>query len=430
MWRILSLLLCGLLLGACSPAKSTSQAAGSAAPSLTATSSPVVAPTVTTTPSVTATPTVTIEETVAPVQARAGLAVWHSFAENSPAEQTLARLVAQAQQAAPNQAINLLRLPADQLLTRFETESAAGGGPDLLIADGSSLGRIARAGLLLPVDDQIAASLPTLAQASVEGQRVDGKLYGVPLTRSTVALYYNAAAVPNVPASTQALLDLTKGGTRIVLVRSAFYSYGFFGAFGGRLFDDAGRCVADQGGFAEALAYLRELKTAGVQFVTSGSEAEDMFRTGQADITINGDWLLDDFRTNRGDQLAVAALPAGPAGPATPLISGSTLLINVNTAQAAPAFDLALFLSSAEAQQQFVDQARIIPANTQAAIADNALGGFAASALAGVARPQQPEMQAFWTPFDAALAEVLDVNVDPAAAVQAACAAMNAANGK
>jgi arabinogalactan oligomer/maltooligosaccharide transport system substrate-binding protein len=188
--------------------------------------------------------------------------------------------------------------------------------------------------------------------------------------------------------------------------------------------------VADQGGFAEALAYLRELNAAGAQFVPSGREAEELFRSGQADLTIDGDWLLADFRASLGDQLGVAPLPAGPAGPARPLVASSGFFVSANSQQAEKAIALALALTDDAAQQQLSSQTQLIPSSPQITPADAALAALTSSARNGVPRPQQPELDAFWQPFDAALAEVLETDVDPAQAVQAACAAMNSANGK
>ena len=259
---------------------------------------------------------------------------------------------------------------------------------------------------------------------------MDGKGYGVRLTRTTVAQYFNRERVPEAPQTTQALLDAARAGTKIVLPRSAFHNFGFFGAFGGRLFDDTGFCVADQGGFAEALAYLDELKAAGVVFATSGAEAAELFRGGQADIVVDGSWMLADFAGALGERLGVAALPAGPAGPATPLIGGSSIVINAASEQPAEAVLLAVALAAPEAQQQLAEQTRVLPGDPTIAVADPALGSLAAAALAGVSRPQRSELDAFWRPFDRALAEVLDSDVAPPDAVTHACATMNANNGR
>jgi arabinogalactan oligomer / maltooligosaccharide transport system substrate-binding protein len=358
------------------------------------------------------------------------LTLWHSFAADSPETTIVNDLIAQAQQSTPDLKIAAVAIPGDEIINRFETEAAAGGGPDLLLASNDSLSRQARAGLLRELDAAVEQQAGQYLPNALDSMRVGGKLYGMPAALSTIGLYYNTAQVPSPPRSTGDLLNAVKAGTSLVLIRSAFHNFGFFGAFGGRLFDENGRCIADGGGFAEALSYLRELKAAGAQIVASGREAEALFKEGQAALTINGSWLLADYRAALGEQLGVAPMPAGPAGPAKPLLGGTGIYVNAATTRAEQATALGLLLTGQQAQQRFVEQGAFIPSNPNLTIANPALASFFESAKAGTPAPQRPELDRFWQPFDNALAEVLETDADPLATVQAACAAMNEANGR
>lgn len=358
------------------------------------------------------------------------LTLWHSYAVDSPEAGIINELVAQARQATPNLEIGAVAIPGDEIINRFETEAAAGGGPDLLLAPNDSLGREARSGLLRELDSAVGQQTSLYLPNAIESMKVDGKLYGLPASLSTMALYYNAGKIQSPPRTTDELLNAVKGGTTLVLIRSAFHNFGFFGAFGGRLFDENGRCVADAGGFADALNYLRELKNAGAQVVTSGREAEALFKEGQADLAINGSWLLADYRAALGDQLGVAPMPGGPVGPARPLLSGTGVYLNAATSMPDQAIALGLLLTGQEAQQRYVDQGAFIPSNPNLSIANPALASLFESAKSGTPAPNRTELDRFWGPFDGALAEVLETDVDPVATVQAACTAMNEANGK
>ncbi len=428
---LLILFLLAALLAGCSTAASTMPASTSpsAAASQVAEASAAASSSATTSPPAPVTFAATAESETTNA-ARPRLMIWHSFAPGSREEQTLHGLLDTARQAQGNIEIAAQAVSGDQLLDRFELVAAAGGGPDLVIGPNDFLLRQARAELLRAVDTDLGTSKDSFAPNALGNLSVDGRLYGVPLSRSTVALYFNRGQVSDPPPTTQGLLDAVKAGVKIVLIRSSYHNFGFLGAFGGQLFDDEGRCVADAGGVADAFGYLRELKAAGAHFVTDGSEAEALFKAGEATITVNGSWLLGDYRAALGDQLGVAPLPAGPAGPAKPLVSSTGVLLNATSAHTAQAMSVALFLTNAEAQLKWADEAGLLPANPTVAIADAHVGGLAAAALTGVARPQRPELAAFWQPFDAALAEVLENNADPVAAVQAACAAVNQANGK
>ncbi len=403
-------------------------ACGPLAPVTRLASSPTPAPTAT--PSATATavpqPTVTSQPTATPASGE--LRVWHGFAPDGPEARALAAALDERPAPLAALRVTLVGLPGDELLTRFEVEAAAGGGPDVLIAPNDRVGRQARAGLLLPLDEALAPVAERYAANALAALEVAGQHYGLPLARSTVALYADRARVPQPPATTQALLDAARGGLPIVLVRSMYHNYGLIGAFGGRVLDESGRCIADQGGVAELLAYLRELRSAGVEFATSGAAAEARFRQREAALTINGSWLRGDFSAALGADLEVAPLPAGPAGPAQPLIGVIGASVNANTRQRQAATQLALWLTDRAVQQALTDQAQLLPA-AALTTPEPTLAGLIAAAETGVARPTRPEFSAFWEPFDAALAEVLESDVDPAEAVRQACAAMNQHNG-
>jgi arabinogalactan oligomer/maltooligosaccharide transport system substrate-binding protein len=427
-----------VLLAACStaeplPLNPSTTASASAAPTPSALPASATATTAeTSNPAPTITPTAdtpTTVPTTAPTPSNA-LTLWHSFAADSTEARTLGEIVAQARQAAPGLEIAVAQIPADELSNRFETAAAAGGGPDLIFAPTTNLGRQARAGLLRELDANLTTEANQYLPSALDGMKVDNKLYGLPVSLNTMALYYNKSKLQRAPGTTGALLNAVKDGARLVLIRSTFHNFGFFGAFGGRLLDENGRCVADAGGFADALSYLRELKAAGAQFVTSGREAETLFKEGQADLTINGSWLLTDYRASLGDQLGVEPMPSGPTGRAKPLVSGSGVSINANTSKADEAVALALALTNQTAQQRYVDQSGLIPSHPNITIADSALANLMEAAKIGESYPQRPELDRFWQPFDNALAEVLENNADPVAAVQAACTAMNEANGK
>lgn len=405
------------LLVACSPVAPVVRLASPAptgTPSASATAGPL--PTAPPLPEPTATP------------ASGELRVWHGFAPDGPEARALAAALDRPPAALAAMRIRLVSLPGDELLTRFEVEAVAGGGPDVLIAPNDRVGRQARAGLLLPLDEALAPVAERYAANALAAVEVDGRHYGLPLARSTVALYADRARVAQPPATTQALLDAARAGLPIVLVRSMYHNYGLIGAFGGRVLDERGRCVADQGGVAELLAYLRELRSAGVEFATSGAAAEARFRQREAALTINGSWLRGDFSAALGADLEVAPLPAGPAGPAQPLIGVIGAYVNANTHQRQAATQLALWLTGRTTQQALTEQAYMLPA-AALATSEPTLAGLIAAAETGVARPTRAEFSAFWEPFDAALAEVLESDVDPAEAVRQACATMNQRNG-
>jgi arabinogalactan oligomer/maltooligosaccharide transport system substrate-binding protein len=194
---------------------------------------------------------------------------------------------------------------------------------------------------------------------------------------------------------------------------------------------DTGACTADDGGFADAFAYLKSLKDAGAVFNTDGNAIKTQFQTGEINAIIDGPWQTADFRTALGDNLAVAPIPAGPAGPADPFTGTDGWYINPNldADQAALAVNVALALTSPEAQQIMVDEAGHVPANPAVKITDPITQGFADAAAAGLPRPQNAQFNNWWGPFGDALNKVIDTGADPATAVADACTLMDEASG-
>src|SRR5207302_891547 len=102
----------------------------------------------------------------------------------------LNQLIDKIRTANPSAKITVLQVPFDQVFNKFQTEAAAGGGPDLFTAPNDELGNEVRANLLMALDGKLSGKLSNVAQLGVDGLKVDGKLYGVPMLFKAVALYY------------------------------------------------------------------------------------------------------------------------------------------------------------------------------------------------------------------------------------------------
>jgi arabinogalactan oligomer/maltooligosaccharide transport system substrate-binding protein len=438
MQRFLKLLslasLLALLLAACGQS-TTPAAAPTAAPAAAQpTAAAPAAPTAASAAEATAAPA---EATAAPSAGGAAgpkvtgeVTLWHAYGAGSAEEKAINQIIEKAKADNPDAKITVLEVPFDQLFNKYETEAASGGGPDMFIAPNDSLGKEVRADLLLALDDKLKGHLDNDLPVAVQGCTVDGKLYCVPESLKAVALFYNKSKVQNPPKTTDEMLAAAKGGAKIGLYQNAYHNFGFFVGFGGKLLDDSGKCVADQGGFADALKYLQDLKTAGAQFYTDGGKANNAFQTGKVDMLINGPWATGDFQKSLGDNLAVAPMSAGPKGPAGPLTGTDGFYINVNSKNPDGAIALANYLVSPPSEQIYVDMAGHIPADKTIQIKDTVTKGFADAAATGFPRPQVKELDNFWGPFGDMVNNVVEKGNDPAKEVATACAAMNKANGK
>jgi arabinogalactan oligomer / maltooligosaccharide transport system substrate-binding protein len=414
-----------LVAAACSSSATT---APSAAP---ATAAPATAAPATEAPSMAPSEAPSMAPSAAPTEAALSgeLTVWNAYGSGGTAEgKAFEQILAKFATDYPGVKINALDVPFSDLYTKFETEAAAGGGPDMFIAPNDSLGKEVRAGLLADTGDVSALFVPQTTQVAIDGSQVDGKFYMVPESLKAVAMFYNKAKVATPPATTDDLLKAVKGGLKLGLQQNAYHPWGFWYAFGGQIMDGTGKCVADAtSGVSDAFAYLKALKDAGAQFYTDGAKFQDAFKTGKLDAIIEGPWFSGDAKAAYGDKLGVAPGPSG-AGAFAPMTGVDGWYINAASPNVALAKQVATILTNQDNQQIYVDVAGHVPANKNITISDPIVQGFSDAVSSGYARPQIAAMGNYWGNFGDALNTVLDKGADPVAAVKNACTAMNKAN--
>jgi len=103
---------------------------------------------------------------------------------------------------------------------------------------------------------------------------------------------------------------------------------------------------------------------------------------------------------------------------------------NLSDAQKALAVQFALWEVSANGGEQlFADKAGHLPAVKDATVTDPISKAFANQILQSYPRPQNKELNNYWSNFGNAFDQVLLKGIDPVQAVKDACAAMNKANG-
>jgi arabinogalactan oligomer/maltooligosaccharide transport system substrate-binding protein len=358
------------------------------------------------------------------------LTVWHSYGSGAGTEATALNTVTDKIIAAnPDLKLKIQDVKFDDLFKKFELEAASGGGPDLFIAPNDSLGKEARAGLFLDITSKLEGKLGNMSDVAVEGSKVDGKLYMVPESLKAVAAYYDKSKVATPPATTDELLAGIKGGTiKAGFLRGSYHAFGFWAAFGGKLMDDQGKCVADTTGVGDAYNYFKETAAAGATWYEKYDDLAADFKSGKINYIVDGPWASGGYKEALKDNLAVAPMPAGPKGPSQPLTGVDGWYINTNAKDPDLAVNFALEMIKPENEQVFVDVAGHIPADTTLTIADPLTLKFAEAVKTGFPRPQNTQLDNFWGNFDNALTLVMTKGEDGLKAATDACVAMNAAN--
>ena len=356
------------------------------------------------------------------------ITLWHAYRSGSTDESVLSALIKNAQDHFPDLSVNVLQIPASEIVRDYQIDVIAGGGPDLFLAPNNGLGNWARDGLVLPLDPYIEGKLEGVSQKAIEAMMVDESIYGIPESSVVVALYYNKSLLESPPRNTEELLQLVQDGKIIANVLSAYYLFGWSGGFGGRLLDDDGKCIADREGWVEAMQYLVDLKQAEGIFESNYETAEAFFLREDAAMFVNGLWSYPKFKQSLGDNLGVVPLPSGPDGPAAPLIGADGFYINPNSYNVEAALELALFLTNQESSQSFAEIAGHVPVRLDVTSKYPHITTFMESSAFGYPEPQSEQFANYWSPFEEMFFKVLTGEVTPQQGVSEACAKMDAAN--
>jgi maltose-binding protein MalE len=363
--------------------------------------------------------------------------LWHSWGSGDG--DALAAILSGFAAQYPQVTVDTLFVADTDLPKAYADAVLAGSGPDLLLAPTWWLSDFVDLGVVQPLDMSVdQATLDGFWPATVDNLRWEGQLYGLPTDFELVSLFVNTALAPGGPPATTADMlaqAQTAPAQGVGLYNSLYHLFWGIPAYGGRLFDEGGAVVLDQGGdVAGYLAWLRSLSQAQGSYVdTDYGMLLDRFKKGEFAYFVDGPWAIDELSAALGGSLAVASLPAGPNGPAGPWLHADGVMVNPRTTpeQQRLALLFAEHLTSAESGAALASLARRLPANRNAAVGDNPLlQGFMNQAANAQAMPNRPEMEEVWGYAGDMVVKVVDGSADPAATVVETAALINEANGK
>lgn len=349
------------------------------------------------------------------------LTLWHAWGGAELA--ALKTLMASYQKAHPGVEIMALQVPYDKLKDKYLRSAAANGGPDLLIGDADWSGKFAASDLVLETSQLFTPDeLKRFHPKALQSLKVGDKLYAIPESRETIALYYNKKLMPEPPATTDELFakaaSLTGVRYGMVFNSKFYYAMGYFFGSGGRLFDEAGQIAVDSPGGERGLALMERMsKAKGMLTSEEYTKGDSMYKQGETAMIVNGPWALVDYQKSLGKDLGVATLPKLPDGtPAASWVGVKCMMFNGNSDphHRQMAKDFALHLTSPESQTVLSQQAGHIPAvQTVKLPADSPLAVFQAQADVGTPVSIQPEVSLVWEPMDKAVKQVTEHKATP-----------------
>jgi arabinogalactan oligomer/maltooligosaccharide transport system substrate-binding protein len=327
----------------------------------------------------------------------------------------------------PKIKISAVEVPFNEIFSKFKTEAAAGGGPDLFIAPTDELGNLVSAGLLEPITD--TKDLGTVSQQALDGSTIGGKLYLVPESLKAVVMYYDSAKIKTPPATAAEFKEYVDNGGKVAVPAGVYHVWGWYKAFGGSIFDSTGHAAClNTSGVADAMDYVKSLKAAGAVVDGNDGDLGQKYMSGAVDVMFNGNWVLADYLKARpGTQ--VASFPAGANGvPSVGMVGVDGWHINAAGANKPLAIKVASILASPDYAKIMVTEAGHVPASTAITVENAVTKAFAAATATGTRRPVEAWMNNYWSNFGSAWDSVLLTGAAGADAAKTACKAMETAN--
>ncbi|MFI6509237.1 ABC transporter substrate-binding protein [Streptosporangium sp. NPDC050855] len=299
--------------------------------------------------------------------------------------------------------VKIVKIPKDDYNTKLGSAVAAGTVPDVGILDQPLVARYALDGTIKEVP---AGTVDEKAyyKGALDTNRVNDKLYGLPLDHTAVALFYNKKLIPTPPKTWDELKQMaakvhqddpkTAG---IVVPKGDGYGGwmwpGFVAGAGGSMVDEKSKKILfDQQPGVEALQLWVDLLPSSPREITDSDKA---FENGLAAMTISGPWDVANIKDQFPDlEFSTAPLPykTEPGGN----IGGENAVVFSKGKNAELAWKWLAHLTSAENNTALAQALGGFPTNVAAAERDAATFGpdqaaFLEQLKVAQARPALPE---------------------------------------
>lgn len=271
--------------------------------------------------------------------------------------------------------------------TKLETAATGGSVADVFQMNGVNIYKYADAGIILPLDDKIAASgtdMSKFPEAMNNIYNVDGVQYGVPIDWDTIGLWYNKelfdAAGVAYPTDSWTWDDLVAAAEKLTDPSKEVYGIaagysdqgGFFNtvaAAGGYIISEDGKtCGFDQEATVAGIKCWTDLMAAGYSpsqaSLTENAEYVQ-FMSGKVAMIFAGDWFAATFAdptAGFADKCDVAFLPTINGNRAT-VIHGKANCVSASTESPDAAWAWVNYLASAEANEKLGNSGVAIPAH-------------------------------------------------------------------
>jgi len=251
----------------------------------------------------------------------ASIDFWTYEAASPSGLEALEQLKADFEALSPGNRVNIIPIPKGDFNTKLNTAIATGEVPDASYLDQPLVALFSEDGVLDSVPEGLIDE-STLYQGALNTNRVGGTLYGLPLSQTCIAMYYNKDLISDPPETWDELMQVAKEVYDPDKQIAAFsFNWGHLGggwgawlwhAFvvtaGGQLLDEENHVVsfAEQPAIDALQLWIDLLKYSPLEIL----ESENSFQTGHVAMMISGPWEIAGLRENWPDlNWGVALIP-------------------------------------------------------------------------------------------------------------------------
>ena len=371
-----------------------------------------------------------------PAFAQKEIVVWHAYRGG---EKTAFEKVVNQYNASQNRIrVSPLAVPYDALADKITAAVPRGKGPDIFIYAQDRLGGWVEAGNTIePIDFYLDKTLTgRFIPSTMQAMTYRKTTYGLPLNYKVMTMIYNKALVKTPPKTTAQLVQVAKANTNAASGRFGlvywysnwYYHAPLFNAFGGGVFDAAGKPVINSAANVKSVELMMKWSTKDKILPAEPSTAliTSLFNEGKAAIVFSGPWFLEEISPKIQWELALLPTVDEAGGkPMRPWMTVEGVFIAAPSKNKDQAFEFAKYLTDVAASKVLALEGSQSPANKNVyadpQVAANAtLKVFRAQVDTAVPMPNVPEMTLMWSPVTTAMNAIVQRASSPKAALDKA----------